>query len=241
MNAKNPKLEMDKARVDNFDRYAKDYSAIMKSTIGWMGQDHDIFLSSKARLLLRLLQRLGNPKNARVVDVGCGIGLLDRLLVGEVGALHGLDISEESVQIAAQGCPGAIFQHFDGCTMPYSSEAFDLAFAVCVVHHVPPAHRTQFASEMARVLRPGGLAVIIEHNPFNPITRLIVSRCEFDHDAVLLTPRTCRHLAREAGLEVVNQNFITFIPFRIPGAEQIEKCLGWLPLGAQYVIAAVKS
>ena len=39
---------------------------------------------------------------------------------------------------------------------------------------------------MRRVVRPGGLLCIIEHNPFNPLTRLAVVRCEFDRDAVLL-------------------------------------------------------
>ena len=228
--------------MNSFDHCAKEYSAIMKKTIGWIGQDHDVFIDSKARLLLRLLrQRLGDPKQARVLDVGCGIGLLDRLLVDQVGTLHGLDISGESIQIATGLCPGAKFQQFDGGSMPYSDGEFDLAFAVCVVHHVPPSHWTKFAAEMARVLRPGGLAVVIEHNPFNPVTRYIVSRCEFDHDAVLLSPRTCRRLAQGAGLDVVNQDFITFIPFQMPGAEQIERWLGWLPLGAQYVVAAVKN
>ena len=121
--------------------------------------------------------------------------------------------------------------------MPYSDGAFDLTFAVCVVHHVPRSDWSIFAAEMARVLRPGGLALIIEHNPFNPVTRHVVNRCEFDRDAVLLTARTCRHLMQGAGLKIVEKNYITFIPFQMRGVEQIERRLGWLPLGAQYIVS----
>ena len=53
---------------------------------------------------------------------------------------------------------------------------------------------------MARVLRPGGIAAIFEHNPLNPLTRRVVSNCVFDEDAVLLRRRRARGLLRQAGL-----------------------------------------
>jgi hypothetical protein len=56
-------------------------------------------------------------------------------------------------------------------------------------------------AEMARVTRPGGMVAIIEHNPLNPVTRHIVSRCPFDRDAVLLRCGTGARLLAGAGLE----------------------------------------
>jgi ubiquinone/menaquinone biosynthesis C-methylase UbiE len=227
--------------VNRFDHYAAEYSAIMNKSVGWISQDHDAFVAVKARLILRLLrQYIGDPKQTRVLDVGCGIGLIDHLLVDQVGVLHGLDVSEESIRLAAKGSPDANFRQYDGKRMPYSDGAFDLTFAVCVVHHVPRPDWSVFVAEMARVLRPGGLALIIEHNPFNPVTRHVVNRCEFDRDAVLLTARTCRHLMHGVGLKLVEKNYITFIPFQMRWVEQIEQRLGWLPLGAQYIVAATK-
>ena len=35
-----------------------------------------------------------------------------------------------------------------------------------------------------------------KHNPLNPLTRLVVSRCEFDRDAVLLTAKAAKRLLR---------------------------------------------
>jgi SAM-dependent methyltransferase len=228
--------------MNSFDQFADEYSAIMNKSVGWTGQDHDVFVTYKVRLILRFLRRfVGDPKDARILDVGCGIGLIDRLLIDEVGVLDGIDVSEDSIRIAREGCPGGNFLPYDGKRMPYADGAFDLAFAVCVIHHVPPADWTSFAAEMARVLKPGGLALVIEHNPFNPMTRHVVNRCEFDRDAVLLNARTCRGLLQRAGLKSVDNQYITFIPFQMPGVERIEQWLGWLPLGAQYVSAAVKA
>ena len=69
--------------------------------------------------------------------------------------------------------------------MPVPDASVDVVFAICVVHHVPPAHWGAFAAEMARVLRPGGVAAIFEHNPLNPVTRRVVSNC------VSTTTRSC--------------------------------------------------
>ena len=45
---------------------------------------------------------------------------------------------------------------------------------------------------------------------------------------------------QRAGLKIVEKNYITFIPFQMRGVEQIERRLGWLPLGAQYIVAPLR-
>ena len=68
-----------------------------------------------------------------------------------------------------------------------SSGSFDVVFAMCVWHHIPPNQWTNFISELSRVLSQEGLLLVYEHNPLNPLTRRVVSRCAFDKDAVLLS------------------------------------------------------
>lgn len=99
---------------------------------------------------------------------------------------------------------------------------------------MPVGERGRLASEMARVTRAGGLAVILEHNPINPATRLAVSRCEFDDDAVLMWMSESRGLLAGAGLREAERAYILFFPFR----NTIERRLGWLPFGAQYYVAS---
>jgi hypothetical protein len=86
---------------------------------------------------------------------------------------------------------------------------------------------------MARVTRPGGLAIILEHNPLNPATRFAVSRCAFDEDAVLMRMSESRALLADAGLRERERAYILFFPFR----NTIERRLGRLPMGAQYYVA----
>ena len=93
---------------------------------------------------------------------------------------------------------------------------------------------------MARVLRPGGLALILEHNPWNPLTRLAVARCPFDDDAILLGPsEATRHLSG-AGLVREEKRYILFFPFDARIFRRVESGLGALPLGAQYYVASRK-
>ena len=68
----------------------------------------------------------------------------------------------------------------------------DLAFAMGVIHHVPPERWAAFLDELVRVTRPGGLVALVEPNILNPICRLGASRCEFDQDANFLRARSWR-------------------------------------------------
>jgi len=66
----------------------------------------------------------------------------------------------------------------------------------------------------ARVTRSGGLIAIYEHNPFNPLTRVAVSRCEFDVGVELLRPGHTRRLLDAAEAPSIESRFITFFPIR---------------------------
>lgn len=225
----------------DFDRHAEDYAATVNRAIGGVGPEHDFFVTTKARLLFeRIEDRLGDPATVRALDIGCGIGALDRLLVERVASLDGVDVSADSVQRAQQAVPKGRFQVYDGTTLPFADGGFDFALAVCVLHHVPPDRWPAFVAEMARVLRPGGLAAIIEHNPYNPLTRRVVNRCPFDADAVLLPGARSQALFAGSAFQAVETRYFTFLPFRGAWVGAVERWIGWLPLGAQYCVTAVR-
>ena len=238
---RDPELQTDPRHEIDFDDYADQYQDEVRRSISFIGQEVDFFTETKARWLMALAERhVGPLSTLRVLDVGCGVGLTDRYLIGHVGSLEGVDTSAESVRRAARSVPRARYQAYDGGTLPYESGRFDLVFAICVFHHVPPAERPSLAREMARVLRPGGVAAIFEHNPWNPLTRLAVDRCEFDADAILLRRGESARLLTGAGLAMAQQDFIIFAPFRSRLVASAERLLGWLPLGAQYFVAGRK-
>jgi len=221
-----------------FDPIADSYANLVSRSVAFSGRDTDHFARRKADVLIRLAaRRAGKPTNLRALDVGCGVGMTDRYLVPHLGELHGVDTASQAVERAAATNPTAHYRSYNGSHLPYADSDFDVVFAICVLHHVPPPQWDAFAREMARVVRPGGLVAIFEHNPRNPLTRLAVSRCEFDEDAVLLSRRRSAQVLEAAGLAVIERRYIIFSPFGGNKVERMEAGLAWLPIGAQHYVA----
>jgi len=220
-----------------FDDYSTTYRDDIRSAVAFSGQDVDFFTHVKVDDMEASVESMLGPiDRLKVLDVGCGIGETDRLLIPKVKELHGVDVSAGSIEQAKIDNPEGRYQTYDGGRLPYEDNEFDFAFAICVFHHVPPAQWGQLASEMKRVVRPDGLVGIYEHNPWNPMTRWVVNRCEFDHDAVLLSSVKTRSLFGEAGIAVVDPHHILFFPVRSHWARRVERSLQWIPLGAQYAV-----
>jgi SAM-dependent methyltransferase len=173
-----------------------------------------------------------------VLDIGCGPGATDAYLVDHVAGLTGVDVAPDMVERATAVNPRATYLPYDGDRLPFEDGTFDCAFAICVLHHVPPSGWARFASELLRVTRRRGLAVVVEHNPLNPLTRLAVARCDFDDDAVLVSERRLRALFNHAGAQVLERRYIAFFPWNAKAFRRLEGRLRAVPIGAQYLIAA---
>lgn len=218
-----------------FDRIESQYEEIVERSIAFSGLDHDFFMAAKADLLRRLVAaHFPGREDVALLDVGCGVGRLHPHLQGQFSSISGCDVSEKSVARARRDNAFADYTVSAENQLPYADARFDIALTVCVMHHVPPAQWASFLAEMRRVLRPGGIAVIIEHNPFNPLTRLAVARCPFDADAVLLSPGRSRKLLSDAGFDRPKTHNFLFLPTAAAAARRFEQGLKWLPLGAQY-------
>ncbi|MHB0769905.1 class I SAM-dependent methyltransferase [Bradyrhizobium sp. 192] len=217
-----------------FDGYHANYRDVVQSSIDFSGLPHDFFMRAKADLLRDLIaQRLDTDKPG-MLDVGCGVGSLHPLLHGIVGRLSGIDVSSASLAQARAANSGVDYREFDGRTFPFEDASFDLVTAICVMHHIVPAEWTHFITEMRRVVRPGGLVCVIEHNPYNPLTRLAVARCEFDRDAVLLSAGKTRKLMAAGGLHKIGARHFLLLPWDTKPARRLEDALGGVSLGGQY-------
>ena len=221
-----------------FDRHSSTYEAAIEQAIGFAGQPHDVYVEAKARRLLELARRRLGADPGEALDVGCGIGLVDRHVGSHVRSLHGVDVSRAVVERARQANADVEYAVYDGRRLPYDAGKFDLVFAVCVLHHVRRTERPALLAEMARVTRPGGLVVVFEHNPWNPLTRKAVRGCAFDEGAELLSLRQLVGAMRRARLDPVDADYLLFVPWRMRFVEAIERRLTRVPLGAQYVVAA---
>jgi ubiquinone/menaquinone biosynthesis C-methylase UbiE len=219
-----------------FDTYGKSYREVVQSSIDFSGLPYDFFTQAKADLLRDVVAaHFGAGAKPALLDVGCGVGSLHPFVRDHFVRLRGVDVSDASLAQARASNPAVEYKAYKGLLLPCADDEFDVVFAACVMHHVAPADWPAFLREARRVVRPGGLVCIVEHNPFNPLTRLAVSRCPFDADAVLLRAGRTRQLLRDAGLRQVRHEYFLLLPSAAPLARRIEGMFSRLPLGAQYM------
>lgn len=218
-----------------FDGIHEDYETVVERSIDFSGLRHDFFMAAKAVLLKEITTtHFQGDHGPQLLDVGCGVGRLHPHLRADFPDITGCDVSGASIERARRDHPFARYVISSPHGLPFDDGSFDIALTVCVMHHVPPNDWGSFLMEMRRVVRPGGLAVVIEHNPFHPLTRLAVARCPFDADAVLLSGRTLTRLMVAACFRTVRVENFLFFPTGHPLARRAEWRLAKFPLGAQY-------
>lgn len=218
-----------------FDEYNTNYNQVVQDSISFSGLEHSFFLQAKVRVLEGLFSRHFGDAKPALADVGCGVGAMHGMMAPITARISGCDPSGDCIERAQRDNPAVAYAQSEGTVLPWADASHDAALAVCVFHHVPVVERAALMAEMRRVVRPGGLVVIIEHNPFNPLTRLAVARCPFDHDAVLLTGGNTRRLLGDAALSNIGLRNFLFLPFANKMADTAESLLRAVPMGAQYM------
>jgi SAM-dependent methyltransferase len=224
--------------MTDYDQYRDRYRQDLDRAVSFSGASHDFLTRAKAEELVRLARlHLDDPGQLDALDVGCGIGITDRQLAGRFRSLTGTDVSPGVLETAARDNPGVSYELAERGRLPFGDGVFDLVFAVCVVQVVPFVERPRFVAELSRVTRPCGLVVLFEHNQYNPMTRLVVRRCEFGEDAHMLGMREADRLLRENGATTVDRGFLLLFPSRRQRILAVERAVRRLPLGAQYYVA----
>lgn len=112
----------------------------------------------RRRLFAAVLAELALPPEARILDAGSSTGTNLRLL-RELGYRHvaGLDRSPEAARFCHAKSLGPVLCG-DLRALPFASDALDLVLATDIVEHVDDDARA--VREVARVLRPGGAALL---------------------------------------------------------------------------------
>jgi SAM-dependent methyltransferase len=93
----------------------------------------------------------------RVLDVGCGTGVLAREAlrrVGQDGRIVGLDLNEGMLVVAARAEPGIEWRQGDAAALPFEDESFDAVVSQFALMYFPD--REAALREMWRALAPGG-------------------------------------------------------------------------------------
>ncbi len=133
------------------------------------------------RTLARVRELL--PKDADVLEIGCGTGTTALRLAPFLGSLIATDVSAEMIAIArekaAQRAPNLSFSAAPADRLPGEDESFDAVLAFNLLHLVPD--RRAVLNALRRRLKPGGL--FISKTPclaeMNPLIRAAVPVMRF--------------------------------------------------------------
>jgi SAM-dependent methyltransferase len=112
------------------------------------------------------LRPIAGPGLGRVLVDGCGVGMYVKALLPFAQEVAGIDIEWEHLEIAARSIPEAQLKLAACEALPYPADSFDLVLSHEVIEHVNDDRLA--AAEMARVLKPGGRAVIFAPNRLYP-------------------------------------------------------------------------
>jgi SAM-dependent methyltransferase len=205
-----------------FNSYARNYDKVVESAIGASGESVEFF----AELRVTLARNAIAPQvPSSILDFGCGV-----------------DPSSESIEVAREFCspdaPRLRFVVQEETRLPFPDEPFDVAFMSNVFHHIPRRDHPSWIRELRRVVRPGGMLLLFEHNPFNPLTRRSVRLCEFDKGVTLLRPSYTRELLRGGGFVPQPPYYYFIFPRFLSALRPLERFVSSLPLGAQYFVRA---
>lgn len=224
--------------MEEFDRFAIEYQGMLEASLEPFGGFNPYYLQQKVYMLR---SALSDENVHSILDFGCGLGATTAMIQEAFPTTRvvGVDISETSIDRARQTNLHIEF----GCTkdesfMKECVGKFDAVYIANVFHHIKVEDRCRVLETVKSMLTPEGRLFFCEHNPYNFLTKWVVSRCEFDRDAILVAPSESRLLLRKAGFNVINTKYLLFFPYTLRFLSRFESIIRWLPIGAQYCLSA---
>lgn len=101
------------------------------------------------------------PKDAKVLDVGCGAGVpVTQFLVKAGFDVTGVDFSETMLKLARRNVPEARFVKKDMTELDFENNSFDGLTAVYAIIHIPRNRHSSLFQGFHRILKPNGIMLV---------------------------------------------------------------------------------
>lgn len=120
------------------------------------------------------VKELGNVKDKRVLNIGCGLGE-EAVYLALLGAkVTAIDLSVEMINLTKELAKthkvnNLAYRVMDGESLTFKDEYFDMVLGCSVLHH---ANLNKMVKQSSRVLKKGGIAVFLEPLKYNPVINI---------------------------------------------------------------------
>ncbi|MGE4543304.1 MAG: class I SAM-dependent methyltransferase [Pedobacter sp.] len=127
-------------------------------------------LGLEGRYRKRAIELLHLRGDEKVLDIGCGTGILTRQLAKVLdGSIDeqaiGIDAAAKMIAVAQRKAAGLANLRFETAlaeNLPFADASFDAAVSTFFYHHIDRDLKNSSLAELRRVLKPGGRAVIVD-------------------------------------------------------------------------------
>ena len=179
------------------------YDEIADRFVEWQGGCED---DPRGWWREQLMSRL--HEGARVLELGCGAGLLDTRVLADRFAVTGVDISAEQIARARSNVPTATFIHADLTDLELEPESFDAVASFFVFNHVPRDLLAGLFGRIHRWLVPSGLFLVsLGASDLPDWTGEWLGATTFFSG---FPPDANRHLLTQAGFQLELDEVVTF-------------------------------
>ncbi len=159
---------------------------------------YDSFLSNYQKKLERIvpIEKLAPGQDEKILDAGCGIGMLSKEISNRKSKVFGVDFSVRSLNMFRAGCQSAFPVKSDVCKLPFKTGAFDKVLSTGVFEHIPSRkERINFLREIKRVVKRKGRIVLTTYN-YNLKNRLVGNRKGFHKGKIYYLNYSSRELKK---------------------------------------------
>ncbi len=169
------------------------------------GKERPLDAVRRKRIVEAIPKQTG--QKLRILDLGCGRGILAKHLV-DFGDVFGIDLSEEGIEIAKRICEHGTFTVGSFFDVELPRDSFDVVVSQEVIEHLETDDQHRYLGLIFETLRPGGMLLLT--TPNQPVMALVNEAFSRESGKPwsdqpienCLTQQQLQAMVREAGLEV---------------------------------------